>query len=116
MAAKKETFRVDIKAKSCYEVGDHLVCEVAITNGDNKTYHLLSRETPLEGLRSDIFTVTKDGEHNIPYDGIMLKRGPPRKEYIPIKAKSTFYSLVDLSDAYNFPAGDYAVQLNMNAI
>ena len=112
--AQKESFTVFMKTEPCYNVGDPVICEITITYDNNEEYHLLNRGTPLEGLRSDIFTVSSGGKV-IPYDGIMLKRGPPsRDEYIRMKAKTTLD--VDLSKAYSFAAGNYTVQLNMNFI
>ena len=107
---------VCIQIESCSNFGDPVICKVTITTDDEKEQHLLRRETPLEGLRSDIFTVSKDGEE-IPYDGIMVKRGPlSGEEYIPIKANSPLDTKVDLNEGYTFAAGVYTAQLNMNAI
>ena len=105
-------FTVTISTQTAYRVGENVECEVTITNNDDKDYYLLARHTPLEGLKADIFTVSKRGEV-IPYDSIMVKRGPPSEQaYILFKAKSSSLVFVDLSEAYSFDStGTYTVQL-----
>ena len=106
-------FTVEISTESAPE------CKVIITNSEDKDYCLLRRHTPLEGLMSDIFRVkfTESGNVKIiPYNGILLKRGPPTdEEYVPIKAKSSKEEKINLSHAYliNFP-GIHTVQLKMS--
>ena len=95
------------------------MCEISITNNDCEDYYLLRRETPLEGIRSDIFTVFKGTRSRkiVPYDGILFKRGPPTaKECIHIKRRTTLHETVDLSKAYCLTSGNYTVQLSMYAI
>ena len=115
---QEKSFALYIKTESSYKVGDPVICEITIINNDCEDYSLLTRETPLEGLRSDIFTVYKGRSREvIPYDGIMLKRGPPTaEECIHIKARSALQKTVDLSEAYCFIAGKYIIQLNMDAV
>jgi peptidyl-Lys metalloendopeptidase len=113
----KKVFAVSIKTAHQYEVGDSVDCEITITNITDEDYHLLSRETPLEGLRSDIFTVYKSRKL-IPYDGIMVKRGAPTvRDFTLIKAKSEWKGTVDISTAYCFTsAGTYTMHLSIDAI
>ena len=116
---QRKPFRVSIQTASCYRVGDCVECEITISNNDDVDYYLFARETPLEGLRSHIFTVSRGRfRRPIPYDGIMLKRGPPTtKEWVPIKASSHLQRTVYLSEAYSFPAtGKYTIQLKMKGI
>lgn len=105
-------FTIHISTTGEYQVGEDVKCEVTITNTDSRDYHLLARHTPLEGLKDDIFSVSKNGQ-KISYDSIMMKRGLPSvEEYVLIKAKSSLLSSVDLSEAYSFgSAGVYTVQL-----
>lgn len=107
-------FTIHISTKGEYQVGEDVECEMTITNTDSRDYYLLPRYTPLEGLRADIFSVSKNGRE-IPYDSIFMKRGPPSaEEYVLIKAKSSLVSSVDLSEAYSFDsAGVYVMQLEM---
>ena len=90
---------------------------ISITNNDDKDYHLLTRQTPLEGLLSDIFAVS-NGREMMPYDGVQAKRiefPSTEEEYIFIRAKSSSLSYVDLSNAYSFDSsGVYTVQLEVD--
>jgi peptidyl-Lys metalloendopeptidase len=114
---KEKVFAVSIQTAHQYKVGDSVDCEITITNITDEDYHLLSRETPLEGLRSDIFTVYKSRKL-IPYDGIMVKRGAPTvRDFTLIKAKSEWKGTVDISTAYCFTsAGTYTMHLSIDAI
>ena len=113
---KEKILTASIQTAPRYEVGDPVECEITITNNADEDYYLLARETPLEGLRSDIFTVSK-GRKLMPYDGIVLKRGAPTtSEFTLIKAKSEWKGTVDISTAYYFTsAGTYTMHLNMDA-
>jgi hypothetical protein len=116
---QRKPFKVSIQTASCYKVGDCVECKITITNDDNVDYYLFARETPLEGLRSHIFNVSRGRfRRSIPYDGLMLKRGPPTtKEWVPIKASSHLQRTVYLSEAYSFPTtGKYTIQLKMRGI
>lgn len=106
---------VQISTKSELMLGDEVNCEVTITNNHDKDYYLLLRNTPLQGLRSHMFSVSTSGKE-IPYDSILVKQCIPKvlsKEHFAlIKAKSSLVSSVDLSEAYSFSsAGAYTVQL-----
>ena len=105
-------FAVKISTKSEHDLGDDVICEVTITNTQDKDYFMLKRYTPLEGLISPLFSITRDGEV-VPYDGILVKRGPPSEDdYVCIRAKTSVLSSVDLSEAYSFnSAGPYKVNL-----
>lgn len=105
-------FTVSISAKREYKFGDSIVFYVTITNSHSRDYALLARNTPLEGLKSNIFSVTRDGKM-IPYDSILVKRASPAAdEYVLIQAKSSVSASVDLSRAYSFEStGEYQVQL-----
>jgi hypothetical protein len=107
-----DPFTVKVSTKREYEVGENIDCSTIITNDHDKDYYLLSRNTPLEGLKSSIFSVTGSGKV-LPYDGMLMKRGSPlREEYIFIGAKSSVSTSVDLSRVFSFvSAGSYSVQL-----
>ena len=106
-------FTATISITSEYAVGEDITCHVTITNNHNKDYWLLMRKTPLEGLKSPIFSIIMNGKV-IRYDGPLFKRGQPsQKEYIRILAKSSLESVVDLSLVYSFSTvANYSVQLN----
>ena len=109
-----DPFTVKISTKREFKFGEEIECEVTIANSHDRDCYLLARNTPLEGLRSHIFSVSTGGKV-LPYDGMFLKRGPPSKEeYIFVRAKSSVSVSVDLSRVYNFAStGAYNVQLKM---
>ena len=108
-------FTITISTASEYNVGEDVTCKVTITNNHNKDYSLLKRRTPLEGLKSSIFLVTRNGKP-LGYDGLLFKRGPPsQSEFILVPAKSSVTSIVDLSQVYYFSSGgDYTTQMETN--
>lgn len=61
---------------------------------------VLRWNTPLEGWKGTILTVTANGTE-IPYQGPMLKRGDPsREDYVEIPAGESASATVDLSQVY----------------
>ena len=107
-----DPFTVKISTKREFKFGEEIVCEVTIANSHDRDRYMLARNTPLEGLRSPLFTVTRSGKI-LPYDGKLLKRGPPSKEeYVFVRAKSSVSVSVDLSRVFSFASsGTYNVQL-----
>jgi hypothetical protein len=106
-------FIVSISTKHEYKLGDDVIADVTITNTHSRDYALVTRNTPLEGLISNIFSVSKDGKV-IPYDDILLKRTtiPTAEEYVPVPAETSISASVNLARAYSFnSAGEYRVQL-----
>jgi len=82
-----------------------------ISNACDQDVHVLKRCTPLEGLLSDCFEITRDGIP-VPYDGPLLKRSPAtKKEYVLLKAGQSIEQSVDLSGCYQVSTpGKYEVQ------
>jgi peptidyl-Lys metalloendopeptidase len=82
-----------------------------ISNTCDEDVHVLKRCTPLEGLMSDCFEITRDGVP-VPYDGPLLKRTPAsKKEYISLKAGESIEHSVDLSTCYQVSTpGKYEVR------
>ena len=67
---------------------------------------ILKWYTPLEGMRGEIFQVNCDGKE-IPYEGMMAKRGDPdRDSYVHIVPVGSVSEVVDLSGAYNIPVSN----------
>jgi peptidyl-Lys metalloendopeptidase len=73
---------------------------------------VLRWNTPLEGWKGTILTVTHDGTE-IPYQGPMLKRGDPgRDDYVEIPAGETTSNTVNLADVYEMgQPGKYEVKV-----
>ncbi len=79
-----------------------------LTNRTERPLYVLDWHTPLEGLRSNLFTVTRDGAE-VPYEGPMMKRGAPSADdYVAIAPGASVEARVDVSLAYDFkPPGRY---------
>jgi peptidyl-Lys metalloendopeptidase len=73
---------------------------------------VLRWNTPLEGWKGTILTVTANGTE-IPYQGPMLKRGDPsREDYAEIPAGESASASVDLSQVYEVSQpGKYEVKV-----
>ena len=82
-----------------------------ISNICDQDVHILKRCTPLEGLRSDCFEITRDG-FPVLYDGPLLKQAPAsKKEYVLLKAGQSIEQTVDLSGCYQVSTpGKYEVR------
>ena len=82
-----------------------------MTNDSDKTVHVLKWHTPLEGFKSDMFRVEKDGEHAV-YLGREMKRGMPKPEdYVIIEPKGSISANLNITEAYDiFEVGDYNVE------
>lgn len=104
-------FSVQISMQPEYNIGSDVICSIVITNLEDQDYHLLQRNTPLEGLKTSLFSVTHDGKR-LPYDGLIFKRGAPTKmEYIQVNGKSSLTGQLDLTQAYSLHSpGTYEVK------
>jgi hypothetical protein len=82
-----------------------------LTNAGADVLQVLNWQTPFEGIRAPMFTVTRDGA-KLEYRGPMLKRGAPRKEdYLVLKAGERRQSKINLADAWDVAApGRYTVK------
>ena len=97
-----------------FKIGQDVLIEITIFNQNDEDLFLLTRGTPFEGFKSDIFLVTLNGTL-IPYSGLHYKRGPIEMESngINIPAKGSVSVELDISSAYELKfAGKYSVRLN----
>lgn len=92
------------------ELGAPVEITVTITNTSHDIIMMLVRDTPLEGIRGPIFTVTRAGE-SVPYRGRMIHWASPRADnYQSLAPGQTLTSTVDLSTAYDFSRpGSYEI-------
>lgn len=92
---------LDAAAKS---PGSGMIDYQLVNNGAT-TIHVLRWQTPLDGVTSDLFRVTRDGEE-VEYTGPMYKRVAPRAEdYIELKPGEGLSAEVDLSAWYDMRSG-----------
>lgn len=84
----------------------------SLTNRTAAPLWVLRWNTPLEGWKGTVLTVTANGTE-IPYQGPMLKRGDPgREDYVEIAAGESASATVDLSQVYEVgQPGRYEVKV-----
>lgn len=78
---------------------------------------VLRWNTPIEGWRGTLFTVTFQGTE-LPYQGPMVKRGDPgREEYVEITPQDSLNVSLDLGEAYDVKQpGQYQVKVTGNLL
>lgn len=110
-----------LKCLSCtLEINEHFPAEEPVNlrfylkNQCDYTHYVLTWYTPLEGLLGNIFRIVLDDGEQIPYRGIMARRGQPAaKDYVSIKPGETLSAEVDLASSYDLSkAGHYHLQFN----
>jgi len=75
-----------------------------LTNRTQRPLYVLKWHTPLEGVRSNLFTVTRDGAE-LPYQGPMVKRAAPSADsYVSIAPGASVEARVDASLVYEMTA------------
>ncbi len=84
-----------------------------LTNNNDCDLYVLNWHTPLEGMWNRYLQVSVGGT-DIPYRGIMAKRGPPSAEsYILVPAGETVSASVDMLKGYSTETlGRYSVLLS----
>lgn len=94
-------------------VGQAVILGFTLENLGDETLWILKWYTPLEGIAGKIFRVTRDGE-DLPYQGLMVKRGDPRREdYVRLGPGESASQEVDLSEAYDLSLpGEYRVEFS----
>ena len=116
-AAQCAPFEVSLNTADQYTLGKPVLCEVVLTNTLDKDLHLYTRNTPLGGLKSDIFSVSLNGKR-IHYDGLVFKKAPVNKDssrHVSVAGGESMSIEVDLSMAYAMSGpGAYSVQMTAN--
>ena len=80
--------------------GGNVAVRFRLTNRTDAPLWMLRWNTPFEGWRGTLFTLSLDGAE-IPYQGPMVKRGDPsREEYLEIPAGESVSATVDFSEVY----------------
>jgi peptidyl-Lys metalloendopeptidase len=87
-----------------------------VTNESASPLHLLRWQTPLDGVESDLFDVTANGDP-VDYAGRLVKRPAPQStDYIELKAGESRTVEVDLSAYYDMrKGGQYIVEYRRDA-
>lgn len=92
-------------------VSKDVMVKFTLKNESNASLKILPWFTPLEGLLSDIFVITKDGIE-LEYQGPMVKRtAPAEADYILLDANDELSNLVPLASVYDFnQVGHYLIE------
>lgn len=87
-----------------------LVVLFSLTNESSQDVHVLTYETPLKGIETNLFVVELDGAR-LPYVGIEPYRlGPLPESWLRIAAGETVSAKVNLADSYNLVSeGEYSI-------
>ena len=100
------SLKYQLNANNSYIVGKPITINFTLENLQDENLWILKWYTPLEGIRGEIFQVKCDGKE-IPYEGMMAKRGnPDRDSYIHIVPRGSVSEEVDLSSGYNLPISE----------
>lgn len=103
--------RFFLEAQERYVIGGPVEIRFTLENLSSGPLYVLKWYTPLEGLKGDIFRVTRDGVE-IRYEGMMVKRADPRKEdYVRLGPRESVSAAVDLASTYDLSKeGRYFVE------
>jgi hypothetical protein len=95
--------KYELKSLDTYRKDNPVTINFVLQNLSDEELWVLTWYTPLEGIKGNIFRVICDGME-ILYEGIMVKRGKPRKnDYLYIEPGGSASRDVDLSNAYKLP-------------
>lgn len=99
-----------LEAQPTYRAGGPVEVGFTLSNRANATVRVLRWYTPLEGVRGDIFRVSRAGRR-LRYDGPLMKRGDPGPaDYVEVPPGKSVTATADLSGAYGIQEpGTYRV-------
>ena len=82
-----------------------------LVNAGTQPVQVLNWQTPFEGIRAPMLTITRDGTA-VDYRGMMVKRGAPtRDSYLGLQPGERRQATVDLSEGWDVAApGTYSVE------
>jgi peptidyl-Lys metalloendopeptidase len=82
-----------------------------LSNRTGVDVYLLRWQTPIDGINTELFEVTREGEP-VAYTGRLVKFGNPRPEdYVRVAAGESLSMAVDLAGSYDFSrTGEYSVR------
>jgi peptidyl-Lys metalloendopeptidase len=111
-AAPTQPLECRLEAVHPLVAGGPVALRFRLVNRTDGPLWVLRWNTPVEGWRGTIFTVTFQGI-NLPYQGPMVKRGDPgREEYVEITPQDSLNVSLDLAEAYDVKRpGKYQVKV-----
>jgi peptidyl-Lys metalloendopeptidase len=106
-----QALRFRLETRAVFTVGAPVSILFTLENLSDRPIRVLTWYTPLEGLRGEIFRVTRDGK-SVDYRGKMVKRGNPTSaDYVRVAPRSSVSAEVDLSTGYDLTVpGAYRVE------
>lgn len=99
--------------KISFAYGEDILVKVIISNSGTQEIRILRWLTPIDGIESDIFSLTVNGQ-TASYTGRLYKRqAPTEADYLTIKPGERLESSVDLADFYDMSLpGSYQIAYN----
>jgi hypothetical protein len=100
-----------LKAQAEYAGRGEVTVRFTLRNETDTPVAVLRWYTPLEGLKGDIFKISKRGRA-IAYQGPLFKRGDPtREDYVVLPPRESVSATVDLAKGYDLSRpGTYSVR------
>jgi hypothetical protein len=90
-----------LEAKDEYIVSQPVMIKFTLENLSDKKLWVLTWNTPLEGVKNNIFQLVCNGQ-DIVYEGPMVKRGKPgTNDYVCIDEGGKISAEIDLATIYN---------------
>jgi peptidyl-Lys metalloendopeptidase len=91
--------------------GGPVAIRFQLTNRSERPIWLLRWNTPWEGWRGTLFTLSFQG-HDLPYQGATVKRGDPGpEEYVRLRAGESMITGLDFSEVHDVAKpGEYTVR------
>jgi hypothetical protein len=100
---RAEQLLCKLSAAEEYRTDEPIMVRFTLTNQSDKNSYILEWNTPLEGIRGNIFIVRRADGSELTYFGIMVSRTrPSADQYRRIKPGESVSAEVDLSTVYDF--------------
>jgi hypothetical protein len=108
---QEAVLKFKLEARNSYIIGQPVPITFTLENLTHKDIYVLTWYTPLEGMKSKFFKVTRNGIE-FPYEGRMIKRADPvQQDYIHIEPRGSVSSTVDLTLAFRMDVpGEYRIE------
>ena len=104
------TLQID---QTSFSYAEDVILHVTISNPNDRSIRILKWLTPLDGLESPLFLITRNGQP-VTYTGKLVKRAAStEKDYITLAPRESITRDVNLSSYYDLSAsGNYEVGYN----
>lgn len=113
-----KSLSVDLKLNSQkYKAKDRQDLKFTLTNNSNERVNVLKWQTPLEGIKNDMFWVKRQDEVAV-YLGKLVKRSAPKtQDYITLDPKESVSTNIDISEIYDISkSGNYTIEFDSQVL